>query len=146
MIATLPEEGVDLAGELARYQAWMIDQALIRSQGNKSQAAKLLGLKRTTLVEMLKSAKRAHPHIALAREESPPMKQSTGTPAPEQAESSGYQQINEKGLQTVPRVEIARLRGEGLTAKQIAAKVHCNQFLVERELRRMAPLRKCGER
>jgi RNA polymerase sigma factor (sigma-70 family) len=52
--STLPDEGIDLPAELARYQWWMVDQALIRTGGNKNRAAKLLGLNRTTLVEMLK--------------------------------------------------------------------------------------------
>ena len=53
--STLPEEGIDLRAELQRYQDWMVEQALIRSGGNKAQAARLLGLKRTALVMMLKA-------------------------------------------------------------------------------------------
>lgn len=126
VIATLPEEGVDLCAELARYQSWMVDQALIRTNGNNQQAAKLLRINRTTLVEMLK---RSTPLRPSAREESPPMKQ--------EAEPDDYQQIDAKGLQKVPRAAIARLRAEGLSAKRIAGQLHCNPYLVERELRRL---------
>jgi RNA polymerase sigma factor (sigma-70 family) len=54
VIGTLPEEGVDLVAELSSYQNWMVDQAMARALGNKAKAAKLLGLNRTTFVEMLK--------------------------------------------------------------------------------------------
>lgn len=64
MQSTLPEEGLDLRAELARYQDWMVEQALIRSGGNKAQAARLLGLNRTTLVEMLKSRSAIAPRLA----------------------------------------------------------------------------------
>lgn len=52
--STLPEEGIDLRAEVARYEEFLVDQALVRTLGNKAQAAQLLGLNRTTLVEMLK--------------------------------------------------------------------------------------------
>lgn len=52
--STLPEEGLDLPAEIARYQAWLVDQALIRTNGNRAGAARLLGINRTTLVEMLR--------------------------------------------------------------------------------------------
>jgi hypothetical protein len=48
------------------------------------------------------------------------------------------------GVQTVPRADIARLRGAGLSARQIADRLGVNRFLIERALRTMAPLRKCG--
>lgn len=52
--STLPEEGIDLKAEMQRYQDWMVQQALIRSAGNKAKAAKLLKIERTTLVEMMR--------------------------------------------------------------------------------------------
>jgi DNA-binding NtrC family response regulator len=54
-IATaLPPEGVDLYRVLADIEDRLIREALERSGGNKNQAAKILGLNRTTLVEKLK--------------------------------------------------------------------------------------------
>jgi sigma-54 specific flagellar transcriptional regulator A len=50
----LPESGVDLPGLVARIERDMIDRALARTDQNKGAAARLLGLKRTTLVEKLK--------------------------------------------------------------------------------------------
>jgi two-component system response regulator PilR (NtrC family) len=50
----LPEGGVDLEAVLADTERALITGALERTGGNKHQAARLLGLKRTTLVEKLK--------------------------------------------------------------------------------------------
>ncbi|PRP97422.1 Transcriptional regulatory protein ZraR [Enhygromyxa salina] len=50
----LPEQGVDLRALLARIELELIEQALARTEGNRSQAARLLGLNRTTLVEKLR--------------------------------------------------------------------------------------------
>jgi sigma-54 specific flagellar transcriptional regulator A len=50
----LPEEGVDLYSCVESYQNNLIAQALRRTGGNKNKAAQLLGLNRTTLVEMIR--------------------------------------------------------------------------------------------
>jgi RNA polymerase sigma factor (sigma-70 family) len=62
--SVLPEAGFDLIAELRRYQGFLIDQALLRTGGNKAQAAVLLGLNRTTLVEMLKRLRDSEPQAA----------------------------------------------------------------------------------
>ena len=51
---SLPEEGLDLAALVAQIEKDMINRALARTDNNKGAAARLLGLKRTTLVEKLK--------------------------------------------------------------------------------------------
>jgi DNA-binding NtrC family response regulator len=50
----LPEEGLDLPALVAQIEKDMIGRALSRTDQNKGAAARLLGLKRTTLVEKLK--------------------------------------------------------------------------------------------
>ena len=55
----LPEDGVDLSGFIAKIERELIQLSLDRTGGNKGQAAKLLNLKRTTLVEKLKRLGRA---------------------------------------------------------------------------------------
>jgi DNA-binding NtrC family response regulator len=50
----LPEQGLDLAEYVGRIERELIQLSLDRTGGNKGQAAKLLRLKRTTLVEKLK--------------------------------------------------------------------------------------------
>jgi len=50
----LPEEGMDLDSFVSKIERELIQLSLARTGGNKGQAAKLLNLKRTTLVEKLK--------------------------------------------------------------------------------------------
>ncbi|MEE2702711.1 MAG: sigma-54 dependent transcriptional regulator [Myxococcota bacterium] len=50
----LPAAGLELSSALATLERSLISQALERSGGNKSNAAKLLGLKRTTFVEKMR--------------------------------------------------------------------------------------------
>ena len=50
----LPDEGIDLEQAVAAYELALIKRAIDRTEGNKSQAADLLKLKRTTLIEKLK--------------------------------------------------------------------------------------------
>jgi DNA-binding NtrC family response regulator len=50
----LPEDGVDLDAFVANIERELIERSLERTGGNKGQAARLLNLKRTTLVEKLK--------------------------------------------------------------------------------------------
>ena len=51
---TLPEDGIDFDAFIAGVERELIQRSLERTGGNKGQAAKLLNLKRTTLVEKLK--------------------------------------------------------------------------------------------
>ena len=55
----LPEEGFDLPGYIDKLEREVIGRALEKTGGNKGAAAKLLNLKRTTLVEKLKRLERA---------------------------------------------------------------------------------------
>jgi transcriptional regulator with PAS, ATPase and Fis domain len=50
----LPEEGLDLERYMSGVELALIRRSLERTQGNKRQAAQLLHLKRTTLIEKLK--------------------------------------------------------------------------------------------
>ncbi len=51
---SLPEEGIDLNEVIAELERHLIRQSLARTGGNKGKAARLLHLKRTTLVEKLR--------------------------------------------------------------------------------------------
>jgi DNA-binding NtrC family response regulator len=55
---SLPEEGMDLDRFVASIERDLIQRSLERTGGNKGQAAKLLNLKRTTLVEKIKRLER----------------------------------------------------------------------------------------
>jgi len=54
MAATLPSEGVDLDDILEKIENGFIEQALQRTRGNKTMAAELLNLNRTTFFERLR--------------------------------------------------------------------------------------------
>jgi sigma-54 dependent transcriptional regulator, flagellar regulatory protein len=53
-LAELPDAGLDLRAHLAAIERALIEQALARSQGTVAHAARLLNLRRTTLVERLR--------------------------------------------------------------------------------------------
>jgi DNA-binding NtrC family response regulator len=59
--AWLPEDGIDFERYIERIELSLIKRSLERTRGNKRQAARLLNLKRTTLIEKLK---RLEPHQA----------------------------------------------------------------------------------
>jgi len=50
----LPDEGIDLDAFVSNIERELIQRSLERTGGNKGAAARLLNLKRTTLVEKLK--------------------------------------------------------------------------------------------
>ena len=58
-----PDEGIDLERHIEGVELTLIKRSLERTQGNKVQAARLLNLKRTTLIEKLKRLERAAPSL-----------------------------------------------------------------------------------
>ena len=54
-----PDEGLDFDSFIAGIEREMIRRSLERTNGNKGAAARLLNLKRTTLVEKLKRLERS---------------------------------------------------------------------------------------
>jgi len=57
----IPDEGVNFNTEVSNVEKELIMQSLKKSGGNKKQAAKLLHMKRTTLIEKLKRLNMLHP-------------------------------------------------------------------------------------
>jgi sigma-54 dependent transcriptional regulator, flagellar regulatory protein len=53
-LVTLPDEGIDLREHLLTIERQLIEQALQRSRGTVAKAARLLNLRRTTLVEKMR--------------------------------------------------------------------------------------------
>ncbi len=51
----VPDHGLDFEGTVGRIERGILQQALLKTKGNKKQAAEMLGLKRTTLSAKLKS-------------------------------------------------------------------------------------------
>jgi DNA-binding NtrC family response regulator len=60
--AWFPDGGVDLDAHMSAVELALIKQSLERTGGNKRQAAELLRIKRTTLVEKLKRLERSMPN------------------------------------------------------------------------------------
>ena len=60
---SLPEDGLDLDVFIAHVERELIERSLERTGGNKGRAAKLLNLKRTTLVEKLKRLSKQSPLV-----------------------------------------------------------------------------------
>jgi len=65
-----PDEGIDLERYMEGVELTLIKRSLERTQGNKVQAARLLNLKRTTLIEKLKRLERGTAVYAAANERS----------------------------------------------------------------------------
>src|SRR4051812_15371765 len=65
-----PDEGIDLERYIEGVELTLIKRSLERTQGNKVQAARLLNLKRTTLIEKLKRLERGSAVYAAANERS----------------------------------------------------------------------------
>jgi DNA-binding NtrC family response regulator len=61
--ATITDAGVDLTHVLADFENRLIDEAMRRTKGNKQAAARLLGVRRTTLIAKLK--RRGEPPAAV---------------------------------------------------------------------------------
>jgi len=61
---TLGEDGLDLNSAVEEFENRLIEEALRRTKGNKQAAARLLGLKRTTLVAKLRRRKGLPPEEA----------------------------------------------------------------------------------
>jgi len=59
MPVVLPVDGIDMRRAVREFENELLRQALERTKGNKNRAAQLLGLNRTTLVEMVKRKKLA---------------------------------------------------------------------------------------
>ena len=54
LFRSLGEDGLDLNSAVEEFENRLIEEALRRTKGNKQAAARLLGLKRTTLVAKLR--------------------------------------------------------------------------------------------
>jgi DNA-binding NtrC family response regulator len=59
---SLSENGLDLNSAVEEFENRLIEEALRRTKGNKQAAARLLGLKRTTLVAKLRRRKPGAPY------------------------------------------------------------------------------------
>jgi DNA-binding NtrC family response regulator len=54
-LSELPDEGLDFTETLRQFERALLQQALTRAQGNKTAAADMLRLPRTTLIHKLRA-------------------------------------------------------------------------------------------
>ncbi len=139
--STIPEAGLDLSRAVDAYREWLVEQALIRTNGNVSEAARLLNVKRTTLdrMRMRGTQVRLVPRLPSVSPSAPP-EPVTGVHERARPETSG------NGVMRFSRTRAAELRGEGLSIVAIARELGCNRYMVEKLLSEPRPLRKCGAR
>lgn len=121
IVHPLPPDGVDLRAELAEHQRSRVEQALAHAQGDLDGAAKLLRLTPLELVRLQAG------HIAVSRVR----------PAPVKVATVKHDEIPriERGVEFISAAAIRRLRAEGRSPHQIANRLGCNPFVVEKVLR-----------
>lgn len=78
----LPDEGIDFNAVVDAFENRLIEQALTRTQWNRNQAAQLLRLNRTTLVEKIKKKNLKPPEGTLINDETSPSHTRTQTSHP----------------------------------------------------------------
>lgn len=96
-LAKLPEGGLDLDELLSDLEGELMAQAVERTGGNIQQAAHLLRLKRTTLVERLRRHREGRARMAR-----PPYPRADGgepapQPEPLEAMAEGFEEIDLNG-------------------------------------------------
>jgi hypothetical protein len=148
----LPFEGVDLRAELAAHQRSRVEQALARTKGNLAEAARLL---RMTPLELarLQAAARALPPIprpvtstTASRRPGRPLQAVRRVSVATVEAVAGASRID-RGVEVISGPAIRRFAADGLNERQIAKRLGCNPFVVEKVLRMQAEkgeLRKCG--
>lgn len=157
--STLPEAGLDLPSAVTAYRDWLVEQALIRTAGNVTEAAKLLRIKRTTLAAIQRTPtpvrfvpRRGEQPSEQVAEADPVAETEPDTrvrarvrrlvaPAPVPAEPQ-----REPGVLGVSRFRVVELKARGMSVVQIARELGCNRYMVEKILREPAGLAKCGEK
>jgi hypothetical protein len=156
MIAhTLPEEGLDLRQELLACQTHLVEQALLRTNGDRTRAAQLLRTDPLSL-ERLKRFLSPAP-VPTPASELPTRTDLTrprpyrdcrapSVPASAKAGAGELGRID-GGVLKITRAVIRRLATEGLTAKQIGTQLGVNFYFIEKVLRAEAEqLAKCGSK
>jgi RNA polymerase sigma factor (sigma-70 family) len=126
---TLPD--LNLPRALERLEDELIGKALRRAEGNKAAAAELLGLNRTTFVEMLKRKPRWKNAVCepTSKRQAP-----AAAPAPAPTPVAAAEPSAPPALGAVPREEIIRLRADGWHPGSIAAHLQINYWVVRKVL------------
>jgi len=146
----LPPNGVDLRAEVAAHQRSRVEQAMTRAGGDPGEAARLLRVSALELARLQAgpvrstSAERAAAGTGRTGSRVNGSRQTGATPPPPPDDKVGR---IERGVEVISSAAIRRLATDGFTERQIANRLGCNPFVVEKVLRMQAErseLRKCG--
>jgi hypothetical protein len=123
----LGPDGVDLRAELDALQSARVSQALEQTGGDVARAAKLLRMTRLDLLRLEErlAAGRAPTRAGRPRFEPPPVDGLAASAIPRIV----------GGVELISAAAIRRLAVEGFTERQIAARMGCNPYAVEKVLR-----------
>lgn len=147
--SVLPEGGIDLLAELERYRAWLIEQAMLRSAGNISAAARLLGFRGSAALYKLLArraqglgfrrgcAARLDPSAHLPPQPLP-TELAEALPVAEVPAPAAERELA-KLMARIPWERVEQLRAEGAAdwtiAKRLAPSLDTHRFSVEKALK-----------
>jgi DNA-directed RNA polymerase specialized sigma24 family protein len=122
---SLPRDGIDLRAELEALKCARVRQALERTGGDLAAAARLLRMSRVDLLRLeARIEANGAPEASAGRR-----RKATESEPIDVARIAG-------GVEFVSARAIVRLARDGMPEKQIARRMGCNPYLVERVLRR----------
>jgi RNA polymerase sigma factor (sigma-70 family) len=136
--SVLPEGGLDLRAELARYRDWIVEQALLRTGGHQRKTADLLGLKESVFSRLVTRGRGLiTPHVRNNKPASAPAPSPAMKPQRRRAEHGDS--LNEV-MSRLPRAQIAKWHEEGKTtgymATQLKRQISAGYSLLELAVRR----------
>jgi hypothetical protein len=149
--SVLPEEGINLVAELERYKLWMIEQALIRTNGNQSEAGRLLGYPNNGRALWLFLHSRKTGRLPAGMTKRARRAPGTEQPAPPPPRPTPAPPAKLDPVEAVARridwAWVAQLRAQRLSDRNIAQKIApslgVHKVYVEKALGRPRPLAKC---
>lgn len=120
----LPPDGIDLRAELDALQSARVGQALAQAGGDVGRAAQLLRMSRLELMRLEARLSATPGPVGRRRFE----------PLAPPAAPSVFPRID-RGVELISAAVIRGLSAEGHTERQIARRLGCNVFIVEKALR-----------
>jgi RNA polymerase sigma factor (sigma-70 family) len=137
--SVLPEGGLDLRAELARYRDWIIEQALIRTGGHHAKAARLLGFQQSSFSRALRLGGGAFTGLRKVRKKRGPVPATSPAMTPPRRRAEHGDSLSEV-ISRLPRDEVAEWHGQGKTtgwiARQLTNRVGAGHALTEMAVRR----------
>ncbi len=135
--SVLPDAGLDLRGELARYRDWLVGQALLRTGGHQRKAADLLGLREDVFSRLVKHGRGL---VKPCLRRSKPAGARASSPAPQPRRRAEHGDSLSDVMSRLPLEEITRWHREGKgtawMALKLSGRIGAGRMLVEMAVRR----------